>query len=318
MDQSKQNNPTCFEGSQCITCGYDLRALEIDSACPECGTAIELSMRGDRLSLSDPAWVAKLAKGQSLLVLGLKIFLLAVVVGLVTFFIIGFAIPLVLSALSGKTIPGWILTTLFTIVVAGLFIGIIIATIGCVLVTTQDPRESLSESSISNRNVAQKAIYASYAVLAIEFVCSFVLDLFSASNAFVEVYVAIMLILIGVLYTVSLVATLRWLMNLAARIPDHDLRKRTLESSRFFYWAIPVFIIINIIVPISRTTPTGGVPVSSLNAKFMLFMLLSFASVIFTFAILIRFNKLYLILREYRKAFRKCATEAMTVSTSNS
>ena len=316
MDQCKQNNPTCFDGSQCITCGYDLRALEIDRACPECGTAIELSMRGDRLSLSDPVWVAKLARGQSLLVLGFKISLLAICIGLICL-IIAFVNMMVWSYISragpGVVVASWIFRVIFTIMGIGLFVGIIITTIGCALITTQDPRESLSESSLSNRNVARKALIAMYCIIVIEFAYSFVLDLFSASNTFIQVYISIMFVLLGISLTVSLVASLRWLAGLALRIPDHDLRKSTLESSRFFYWAILIFIIINIIVPMNRTAAVGG-----LSVQAILYMSLSCASLIFTFVILFKSNRLYLILREYRNAFRICAAEAATAITSNS
>ncbi|MCH8824876.1 MAG: hypothetical protein IH984_15375 [Planctomycetes bacterium] len=312
MVESEQNIQAPPVMAQCITCGYDLRGLEIDSSCPECGTSIELSMRGNRLSLSDPAWVAKLARGQSLLVQGLKIFLLAICVGSV-YLIIGIVVPLVVSFGSRFTIPSWFLTAIFTIIGMGIFFGIIIATIGCILVTTQDPRESLRESSLSTRNIARKALFAVYATVAIEFACSFVLDLFTASNTVVQVYIIIMFIILGIFLMASLVATLRWLMNLALRIPDHELRKRTLESSRFFYWALPVFFIINIIIPVSRTTPGGAG--GGLSAQAIWFMLLSCASVIFMFAILIRSNRLYLILREYSSVFRKCAAEADAATT---
>lgn len=312
MVECEQNIKPPPIGAQCITCGYDLRALDIDSSCPECATSIKLSMRGNRLSLSDPAWVAKLARGQSLLVLGLKIFLLAICIGFV-YLIIAIGYPLVVAFGSRFTIPSWFLTTIFTIIGMGLFTGIIIATIGCILVTTQDPRESSSESSISTRNIARKALFALYATVAIEFACSFVLDLFSASNTFVKVYIILMFIVLGIFIMVSLVATLRWLTNLALRIPDHELRMRTLESSRFFYWALPVFFIINIIIPVSRTTPGGAG--GGVSAPAIWFMLLSCASVILMFAILIRSNRLYLILREYNRVFRKCAAEANDATT---
>ncbi len=47
----------------CLQCGYNLRTLQPEGICPECGLPIFQSIRGDRLKYSDPEWVAKLARG---------------------------------------------------------------------------------------------------------------------------------------------------------------------------------------------------------------------------------------------------------------
>ena len=54
----------------CIHCGYNLRSLLPDQACPECGRPVEPSLRGDMLCFSSPAWLAKLAWGTVWLILG--------------------------------------------------------------------------------------------------------------------------------------------------------------------------------------------------------------------------------------------------------
>jgi len=50
----------------CISCGYDLRGLMTDWNCPECGTPIRNSLRGDLLEFCDPKWVGRLAMGARL------------------------------------------------------------------------------------------------------------------------------------------------------------------------------------------------------------------------------------------------------------
>lgn len=52
----------------CVQCGYNLRMLAADSRCPECGTAVGRSLRGDRLMYSSPDWVEKLARGIAVMV----------------------------------------------------------------------------------------------------------------------------------------------------------------------------------------------------------------------------------------------------------
>jgi hypothetical protein len=54
----------------CRHCGYNLRGLTTDRACPECGTAVGRTLLGDQLRFSDPAWVRTLAKGMTWLLYG--------------------------------------------------------------------------------------------------------------------------------------------------------------------------------------------------------------------------------------------------------
>ena len=65
----------------CVQCGYQLRDLPVAGVCPECGTPVARSFRGDRLSAADPAYVGALYAGTRRLVIGL-VTLLLVGVGL--------------------------------------------------------------------------------------------------------------------------------------------------------------------------------------------------------------------------------------------
>ena len=47
----------------CHRCGYDLRTLGVNDRCPECGTLVRASVRGNLLSFSDPAWLRRVASG---------------------------------------------------------------------------------------------------------------------------------------------------------------------------------------------------------------------------------------------------------------
>jgi hypothetical protein len=47
----------------CIRCGYNLRTLRADGACPECGESIGRSTSGEFLRLAPPDWVHALAAG---------------------------------------------------------------------------------------------------------------------------------------------------------------------------------------------------------------------------------------------------------------
>lgn len=302
MDKSDQVNLTSPTEMRCITCGYDLRSLPTEESCPECGTPIELSLRGDLLSLSDPAWVARIAQGQSLLVFGVRFYLMGMVCT--------FVIPLLVFVLSfgfGINIPSWVFDAVFWSFGGALLVVPLVATLGCALVTTQDPRDSLRESSTSNRNVARKALFAMYGCVAAGFL------------PFVRTSPQILAVLwflpVGTCFTVALVATLGRLAVLAARIPDQDLRSRTLKSARFFRWAIPVFILVSLILPMLFATPPA--PAAAGGALIRPGVLSSVTGCVFfivTAAVLIGSVRMYKDLVTYRAAFRRCATEANTAN----
>ena len=310
MEKSDQGSLSSPTELRCITCGYDLRSLPTEESCPECGTPIELSLRGDRLSRSDPAWVARLARGQSVLVFGVRFCLicmvcafvipfLGVVVGLV--FAFGFGI--------GMNIPSWVFDVVFWSFGGALFIGVVVTSLGCALVTTQDPRDSLRESSTSNRNVARKALFAMYACIP----ASGVVWLLPFVRTSHQIYGGIFLLSVGTCFAVVLVASLGWLAVLAARIPDHDLRSRTMKSARFFRWAVPVLILTALIPPmLSATPPAAG---GALIRPGVLSSVTGCVVLVVAAGILIGSFRMYKDLRTYRTAFRKCATEANTTNS---
>ena len=311
MDESDQVSLTSPTEMRCITCGYDLRSLPTEESCPECGTRIELSLRGDLLSRSDPAWVARLARGQSLLVLGVRFCLicmvcafvmpfLGVVVGLV--FAFGFGI--------GIKIPSWVFDVAFWSFGGALFIGVVVTSLGCALVTTQDPRDSLRESSTSNRNVARKALFAMYACIP----ASGVVWLLPFVRSSPDIYAGIFLLSVGTCFAVVLVASLGWLAVLAARIPDHDLRSRTMKSARFFRWAIPVFILAFLIPTVFATRPAPAAAGGALAGPGVLSSVTGCVFLVVAAGILIGSFRMYKDLRTYHTAFRRCATEANTAN----
>ena len=52
----------------CIQCGYNLQGLPVSGLCPECGTALEKSLRGVLLEYSSEEYLHKLHSGLSLIV----------------------------------------------------------------------------------------------------------------------------------------------------------------------------------------------------------------------------------------------------------
>ncbi len=59
------------ESFACRGCGYDLRGLTSDAACPECSRPVGGSIRGDELRFCQAAWLRRLALGASIMLIGL-------------------------------------------------------------------------------------------------------------------------------------------------------------------------------------------------------------------------------------------------------
>lgn len=62
----------------CRQCGYNLRTLSKEAKCPECGTSVEQSWRGEWLLYSDPAWLERIATGLKWLVSATLLWLLSI------------------------------------------------------------------------------------------------------------------------------------------------------------------------------------------------------------------------------------------------
>ncbi|HTW95876.1 MAG TPA: hypothetical protein VMD30_13820 [Tepidisphaeraceae bacterium] len=60
--------PTVTSDTPCRKCQYNLRSLSTDSRCPECGTPVGFSVRGDLIRYSDPDWVDRIRLGLQCLV----------------------------------------------------------------------------------------------------------------------------------------------------------------------------------------------------------------------------------------------------------
>src|SRR6266446_2518404 len=120
-------------GVLCITCGYNLGGLDASGKCPECGTEIQFSIRGDKLAFADPAWLRRIRRGQALLSYGTLVLLVALILSLV--------LPIPLTFVSQSGLGGWVMVVMFSVALYGSFavaiLAVISVVVGSFLATTQ-------------------------------------------------------------------------------------------------------------------------------------------------------------------------------------
>lgn len=83
MEPAATSAPIVTDERPCLRCGYSLRTLDRGGVCPECGTPVELSLRGNALVHSAPEYLAKLYFGALVAELTVVLALIAVVVGII-------------------------------------------------------------------------------------------------------------------------------------------------------------------------------------------------------------------------------------------
>ena len=186
----------------------DLRGLNINGRCPECGTAVGYRAQGDYLRYSDPTWLDTLRRGTNFI-------LWAIVVAILSF---------VASALAGRggSDLGAVLKAGLTLVFFALNL------VGTWLVTTPDP-SGLGEETYG---VARRVIRVTLLLGAADTFLDFVQEIITMPPV-----VHLSMKLFGMLALIaSLVGTfafMQYLAKLAMRMPDRALSAR----ANFLKWA---------------------------------------------------------------------------------
>jgi len=83
----------------CRRCAYNLRGLRPERRCPECGTPIGRSIVGDLLEYCDPDWVARLARGATIVLWSFLIGLPAAILDDILTHVAGRAITITVAIL---------------------------------------------------------------------------------------------------------------------------------------------------------------------------------------------------------------------------
>ena len=199
-----------YTDQHCISCGYLLRGLNPSGTCPECGTSVAESLRGDLLFYRNIEYVRTLRKGLSFILNGILLYIILMVVSLGAVAVLG---------VTGTAGAGTI-----ELLVSGGGLGVsILILVGWWLFTSQDPGVPL-HAEPKARKITRIAVIVNAATALLGFFTQGLL-------AFVASELLLLLsMLVGLISTAAFVtqffAGMLYCRGLSRRLPSEKLYKR--------------------------------------------------------------------------------------------
>ncbi len=200
------------EDITCRRCGYNLRGLGENGRCPECGTAVGLSIHGDLLRFAEPAWVEKLARGMELILVGIVTGIVGGCVG---------------GGISAAGTPQSQAAGTLVILLSGL-----LSLVGAWILTTPDPSGIGEQRFVNARKVVRAGLIAGLAGQLINLVLP---DSRSGPLFALAIVAATVCGLAG---AVGTYAQYLYIERLAERIPDARLAR----LARFLRWGYSIVL----------------------------------------------------------------------------
>ena len=278
----------------CLSCGYNLRGLSSAGKCPECGTIINASLRGDLLKNSDPAWVRRISRGASLAYLGIMV----IIVG----FILTVISTIGLSLLPGsQAVQAGIMAVWVFVWLVG---GFGSALVGAWLMTGANPRESAASQGVWVRIGSRVGLLAFLALYASTW-GKYPWWLWQG------LYWTTWLVLVAWLMVfVSLMA------GLARQLPSAEVLK-TCQTARRRLW-IAAGLAVLLLAPralaaVAGVAPTGTQPAGTLQnllANPIVATTLTIGRGVVVIVLIMAASTMEHLLRRCRRAFREAADQA--------
>jgi hypothetical protein len=235
-DMQLDSNSRIGPDLPCVSCGCNLGGVVSDGFCPNCGTSVERSARGDLLRYSDPAWVEVLSSGTTWTLAGILVGILA-----------GVAAAVVQVAYSQPEL-GVLLTA----------VGGLVGLIGFWKLTTPEPGET-APTETTARDLTRYGSIAGYLL-------NLLYQWASVSYADLAGYVGLPAALLGL---VTIVATFIYAGRMATRIPDDGLVRQTRRVMSGMITLTLLWVILDVLKEIAGSTPpatlTGGTPANPLT-----------------------------------------------------
>lgn len=204
------------EDTNCVRCGYNLRGLDLNGQCPECGTAVMRSVQGGYLRDCDPAWVERVASGIGLILWSVACLFAAVIAG-------GLSEA---SPTGGEAIYGIVL-------LASTFAFAVLALWGSFRFSARDPGKREHHAGLDARVLFRTTAIVQAALM----LMAGLSELISPSMD------PVFGVLIAITGVVGWIASLTYAEELARRLPNERLARSTRTTNRW--------VKISVLLPIS-------------------------------------------------------------------
>lgn len=225
-------------GALCVSCGYDLAGLSPHGECPECGTPIARSLKGDLLAFAPAEYLATLHRGATIVVVTILV--------MVVFAVLSFGVGMyfAFSSPSG-TAPALVEGVLS---LGGLALGVLLL-YGWWLLSTPMPMHESTRMDTARRWV-RGLLIASAALTAAQFVTGLTLGVSSPTGPGGSAGMGAVgiLVVVGLLSTLISVAgyvvQMLYVAWLGQRIPDQDIHRRGKRNA----WLVPLLATVGMVI----------------------------------------------------------------------
>lgn len=203
----------------CVGCGYNLRGLEVTGACPECATAVRLSMSDPLLRYSAPAHLASLHRGAVMVELSI----LLVVVGVP----LAILLAMLVTWASNGVLRVSIRSSAVEMAGGGFWLATSIVSLwGWWLISTPDPALAPGAPGWRSRGVLRVGVAIQFAAALLSFAsdtAAAIITRNAAGVATAAIIGGMVDAASGLAWVVSFFAAMTYVGHLARRIPDATL-----------------------------------------------------------------------------------------------
>ncbi len=230
-------------GTGCARCGYSLEGLSTRGACPECGLPTVDSLLSERLADRDAGYLATLRRGVTIAHVSILMLVVVSIVNAVISMFSGFTA-------GAATFGSGAMTIAMTV---GTFAVQLFGAWGWWLLTTRDPGGVAPGSNEGLRRWVRRLLVCTVVMASVGLIATVVGELLGygvtslnatiASGTAITTATIVMLVVAGLLSLLGfgltiwqVVVTIRYVGDLARRLPDAALAKR----AKFRSWFVPV------------------------------------------------------------------------------
>jgi predicted RNA-binding Zn-ribbon protein involved in translation (DUF1610 family) len=214
--------PVVVQDRICLSCGYRLDGLRSDRECPECGTPVARSLRGNLLRYSSPAYMRQLHVGMLLAELA------------TCSLVVVFAVNILLAMVGvSRGLPEHEATFL------GGLLGLAASTaslVGWWMFSAPDPAQLGQDTAMGARRLLRIVLVTEAVAGIAGFLIPLLLSTTAGSGDVVEAVTGIAMLV----WLVRFVVSMLYLKGMALRFPDGKLR----EQAGRFIWLGPVVTLV--------------------------------------------------------------------------